>query len=428
MFKKITGFLLTLCLAAGLTVMPVLAAEDAAPPEEIAGPVDTIAPADIAGSVDTDFLSSNAVTIRIESSLQGEEKTLLKTTAVPLLAGATTVTDVLNAVVEGQTEFTESEYGSFLSGIMGVTDETGVYSWMFAVNNEVPEVGMDAYELNDGDEVVFYFISWENADYAYFTPGSAVVTDGESVTLNLTGVDFMEGAYPVEGAQLIITSDAPTTRDIQYTDAEGNVTLSFMGVGEYEISAALPNEAGIQTLSRPYAIITVDEAADAPADLPPETTTDGGLEEIPADLPPETTTDGGLEEIPAETTPEAEIPAGEVPVIPEDIEPMPMPTPPVEYDENNNRLTVYGVNVDITGLQVVSENNELYLPLRAVAEALGLTVTWDSAASTAVIGVPGAGEIRLNAVQALNNGEIKFIENHIYVPSAYVISNYDALR
>jgi hypothetical protein len=130
-----------------------------------------------------------------------------------------------------------------------------------------------------------------------------------------------------------------------------------------------------------------------------------------------------LEENPVEVTP-----VEETPIDPGTIEPMPMPTAAVTYDENNNRLNVYGVDVDIANLQVIYENNELYLPLRAVAEALGLTVTWDGAASTAIISVPGAGDIRLNAAEALNNGEIKFIENHIYVPTAYIISNYNAVR
>ncbi len=417
MFKRFTCFVLTLCLAAGLTLTPVLASE-------ATGAEITEAPEEDGPS--TDASNGVTVTVRIENSFMGQEQTLLPPTEVTLESDGDTKANVYNALIATcgtSAVFTESEYGSFLSGIMGVTDETGMYSWMFAVNNAIPEVGMDAYELNDGDEVVFYFVSWEHADYAYFTPGYATISDKDSVTLNLSGVDFMEGEYPVEGAQLVIVSDSPTTRDLKYTDAEGNVELSFMNPGEYLISAVLTNDDGINTISHPYCLITVEGDASAPESPEPELTTDSGLEGV--DTQPEETPDVPL----AIVEPTGE--PAEEPAEPIDfgaIEPMPMPTAPVTYDEKNNTLNVYGADVNLSGVQVIFENNELYLPLRAVAEALGLVVTWDGAASVAIVQVPGADDIRLNAAEALAKGEIKFVGNHIYVPSAYVISNYNAVR
>jgi hypothetical protein len=104
-----------------------------------------------------------------------------------------------------------------------------------------------------------------------------------------------------------------------------------------------------------------------------------------------------------------------------------MPTPPISYDESTNTLTGYGYTVNLGEARVIFENGELYLPLRAVAEALGFNVNWDSATSIASTRLFNGAVVELNAADALSNGQIKFIDNHIYVPSAYVISRVNAL-
>ncbi len=413
---KLLRFIVTLFLAVGLFSVPALA-EDA---------VETI-----------------TVTVRVESGAIEDEGTLLPPAEAVLEVNKllsswqATPLEALEAVTGGDIEITESDYGSFLSGILGVSDESGAYSWMYAVNNEIPETGVDSYMLSDGDEVVFYFISWENADYAYFTPGSLTVDEGESFTLNLTGVDFTDGEYPVEGAMLIIESDAPITRELNYTDADGNAELSFFAAGEYLISAALQNDAGIAAISRPYCVVTVEEDAEPPmepsggtadalpaepsgdtVDTLPAEPSDDTVDALPAE-PAETTTDSAIKE-----TPDA-LDGGEPQLLPE-IVPMPMPTAPITYDDTAKTLTVYGKDIDITGLQVIfdEDESELYLPLRAVAETLGATVHWDAATTAVIISTESGETVTFNATDDLAANKIRFIENHVYAPSLFIIDTF----
>jgi LPXTG-motif cell wall-anchored protein len=71
-----------------------------------------------------------------------------------------TAFQLLQAVLGGQLEFSESEYGKMITSINGVKME-GTNYWAFYVNGKMASVGADSYELKANDQISFQFESWE---------------------------------------------------------------------------------------------------------------------------------------------------------------------------------------------------------------------------------------------------------------------------
>jgi hypothetical protein len=166
------------------------------------------------------------VTVRVESGEEGAEKTLLPIMFATFGADVKnpTVTDALMQATQNRVEVEKSEYGEVISAILGVSDDTGRYAWMYAVNNENPPVSADVCEIKDGDEIVFYFSDWQETSYSYFDKSVVEVDKGEEFTLNLTGLSFTDGKFAVDGAQIISTGDQPRPRIMYNTDEDGQVT------------------------------------------------------------------------------------------------------------------------------------------------------------------------------------------------------------
>lgn len=82
---------------------------------------------------------------------------------VSLDEGATAY-DALEAVAEQEdltVNTSSSSYGTYVSAIGGVAerDHGDMSGWTFSVNGESPSESADAYELSDGDEVVWTYVT-----------------------------------------------------------------------------------------------------------------------------------------------------------------------------------------------------------------------------------------------------------------------------
>jgi len=188
------------------------------------------------------------VSVRVE----GAEETLFFDYGV-VIAENTSVLELLLALDIG-VEYNENDMGAWLTEILGLEDDVE-HSWMYAVNNELPDVSVDAFMLQDGDELVVYFLNWQNASYAFFTPSIVEVLTNEAVELQLMTYEWGVGASPVAGALLSIVSDSPTDRMFRYTDEDGRVELSFMHPGRFYVSASLNG-----SISRPMSLWLVGAA------------------------------------------------------------------------------------------------------------------------------------------------------------------------
>lgn len=195
----------------------------------------------------------------------------------------------------------ESSYGGlYVTGLNtdGKSDgAAGVdfsVSWMYTVNDIEASVGMSQYALKDKDSVNIYGL-WYSADnetlYSVFDKQSYETTEKTALTVSLTGkgTNYDENwnptpyTKPIADATILAAeykdenSAASETNAVlkAVTDNNGKSTLTFTKAGKYVISAYRKASDGIHyDISRPYAIVTVKEAAAKPNDTDNKDNTD----------------------------------------------------------------------------------------------------------------------------------------------------------
>lgn len=201
-----------------------------------------------------------------------------------------------DATMKQYIKVSESQYGLFLEGIC--TDGTssgspaagsqdGV-SWMFAVNNTSPSVGVSAYELSDQDSLVLYGIwsggTWPDnveTNYSYFDQSAYTISSGQSLSVHLKGLGYDENYNSITkdltGASVIAasyTDESSTATEknaalTAKTDEKGTASLTFDKAGKYVLSVYRKAEDGIHyNISRPYAVVTVTDTSAAASASP----------------------------------------------------------------------------------------------------------------------------------------------------------------
>jgi hypothetical protein len=167
------------------------------------------------------------------------------------------------------------------------------------------------------------------------------------------------------------------TRELHYTDENGNVTLRFSHPGYYHITARKGGD--VSAISRPYTQIVVFDIPEAR----PET--------IPEAIP----------ETPVQTIPFAS----------------------VSYDVDTLDLYIAGQFIPLPAdLKPVfdEEYDELFVPLRALAEETGMSVAW--AADTATVSVLFSNQTySFNTQDTFSGMPVKIINNRVYVPTMFII-------
>lgn len=217
-------------------------------------------------------------------------------TLTPLHALAKYLSVTKNASDETMKNFiqaSESQYGLFLEGINTDGSSSGSpaagsqdgVSWMFAVNNTSPNVGVSAYELKDCESVVLYGIwgggTWPDlaeTNYSYWEQDSYSAAVGTPLTVRLKGLGYDENynsiIKDIAGASVIAAPYSEkegsvtesTASIIGATDESGTASLTFTKAGTYTLSAYRKAEDGTHyDISRPYAVVTVSDVPSATA-------------------------------------------------------------------------------------------------------------------------------------------------------------------
>ncbi|MCI5732396.1 MAG: DUF4430 domain-containing protein, partial [Eubacterium sp.] len=223
-------------------------------------------------------------------------------TLTPLHALAKYLTEKKGATDETMRNYikaSQSQYGLYVEGIntdgtsdgspsAGTQDGT---SWMYAVNNTSPNVGMGSYELKTSDSITLYGIwgggDWPNnveTNYTYFDQNKYTVKKNTSLSLGLKGLGYDEDYNSVikemKDASVIATAYTDETSTATEknatvsakTDDTGTASLTFQTAGKYVLSAYRKAADGIHyDISRPYAIVTVTD--DTPTATPTSTPT-----------------------------------------------------------------------------------------------------------------------------------------------------------
>ncbi len=139
----------------------------------------------------------NAADKKVSVRIEGKEETYYCGDVA--LGESKTVLDVVKAIDEADENLTvdivESQYGAYISGInedkeatenvMEGEDIIATYyiGWMFAVNNQNASVGVSAYELQGGEDIVLYY-----ADMSAQVP---VADFSEKGKITLTSYDYL---------------------------------------------------------------------------------------------------------------------------------------------------------------------------------------------------------------------------------------------
>ncbi len=115
----------------------------------------------------------------LEKGLQSEEFVpqsgkILEAKSYEFTEGQT-VMDLLTKAAQDNNIKVDSkttEYGTYVSGINNVCEGScgQASGWMFKVNGKDSEVGADAYKLQPGDQVEFFYVCDYNKYYATLTP------------------------------------------------------------------------------------------------------------------------------------------------------------------------------------------------------------------------------------------------------------------
>lgn len=255
--------------------------------------ISSVVYAEVLTAEDTKTVS---VTVRIE----GHDRTIVPRTKiyVPKDEGPYTIHAIIKALeAEGKNPedpkvFDAIADGNFITCVDGIrsTDSSG---WMYSINNEFAPVGVAESILEDGDDIVLYFVEdYSKTTYTFFDKSNVTTSKGEEVALTLLD----DESVGVLGAQILV-NDEPLIIDGEdvITDEDGKATLQFDKPGEYHISAArFDEDNNVINISRPYCKIVVaenseilDEAvvSEKPAD--PEVLDNPGespLSEEPVDL------------------------------------------------------------------------------------------------------------------------------------------------
>lgn len=201
-----------------------------------------------------------------------------------------------DATMKQYIKASESQYGLFLEGICTDGSSSGSpaagtqdgVSWMFAVNNTSPSVGVSAYELSDQESLVLYGIwgggTWPDnveTNYSYFDQSAYTVPSDQPLSVHLKGLGYDENYNSITkdlaGASVIAasyTDESSTATEknaalTAKTDEKGTASLTFDKAGKYVLSAYRKAEDDTHyDISRPYAVVTVTDSSAAASASP----------------------------------------------------------------------------------------------------------------------------------------------------------------
>lgn len=144
---------------------------------------------------------------------------------------AKTALDIVQngAEVCGYTYFIEqSSWGPYLKKINN-EEAHNLIGWLYFVNWQIPEIGAADYNLEPGDQVLWYFGEWGWLP-TRLTLDNEKVESGESVKAK---VEYFENSLwkSLSGAQIYVGSQAFTTND----DGEADITSNNTGI--YQVYA-----------------------------------------------------------------------------------------------------------------------------------------------------------------------------------------------
>lgn len=177
--------------------------------------------------------------------------------------------DIMKFADEASDEFeitwTDSDYGAYISAVNGEKAATfeAWDGWMFRVNGVAPSVGVSAYEISDGDEIVLYYSYMDETTSMQYPEMSYDLSTGIVTFTSMDAAGYDDNwnpilsEQPVSGMSVTFTGSGAAYE--AETDENGQIDLSgdilpgggSLSVGDYEISYYKKNESGAPLVLRP---------------------------------------------------------------------------------------------------------------------------------------------------------------------------------
>ncbi|RKD26934.1 Ig-like domain (group 2) [Caminicella sporogenes DSM 14501] len=139
-------------------------------------------------------------------------------------------------------DFQDYGWGLYIAMIGGYRefDHGGISGWMYRVNGKMPPVGCNGKELEDGDEIVWYYGAYGfNNVFTKMEVDKTEVTEGESINITIVGDNggFASKEKPLEGAIILVNGkEYKENGELVKTDKEGKASITLKKAGKYEIN------------------------------------------------------------------------------------------------------------------------------------------------------------------------------------------------
>ncbi len=201
--------------------------------------------------------NEKTVSLRIEGI--SENKFYEKEKVITYTTETLTVADVLKSVLSEEDYIYEiSEYGGYFSSLFGEVENTFEYDydgWQFRINGEKTVVGVDSCEVNDNDEILFYY---GPMSIAY--PDTPVVTyksDGIEITFTYEKTTYDEfwnetvATVPLDNAEVTWYYSTNSTEKFT-TDENGKIYIpySLAEAGKHKIQIDKKGDALVPLVVR----------------------------------------------------------------------------------------------------------------------------------------------------------------------------------
>lgn len=136
--------------------------------------------------------------------------------------------------------------GQMVTSINGIVSDPDTFNWLFTVNDKFPDKGADAYEVKEGDNIVWYYGAFDAEPPQWDSlqiPGS-ITFEPSSITLEKGGT---------EQVKVVLSYVNGETKDVA-EEAEWSVEDSSIASVDNGLITAL--KAGTTTISASYAGLT----------------------------------------------------------------------------------------------------------------------------------------------------------------------------
>lgn len=138
-------------------------------------------------------------------------------------------------------------------------DVKSTSGWLYRVNEVVPSYGCQQYNLQDGDDMIWYFGAYGfDSWYSELSASSTSAKTGEKITLSLSGQKsgLSGGKWEnISDARIYVNGSeySYNGKDV-VTDQNGQAVLAFNSPGSYRVTAERFNGQGIRDMVRPMEI------------------------------------------------------------------------------------------------------------------------------------------------------------------------------